>query len=144
LQRLVKSPKIHCLDPIFTTVSFAIPNTLDALDRANLSGFLYESWIYTEIIKCIEYESHFVEVSTWHTQDDAEVDMILTQGLEHIPLEIKYKRTLNARDASGIKAWMVKHAAQTPVAYIIYCGDQVVQLDEKIWGIPDHYFLGCS
>ena len=144
IKRLVKSPKIHLMDPLFVNWNFNMPRDMGLINRSGMDRALYESWIVSELIKVIEYESLHVELTTWHTQDHAEVDVVLSTGIWHIPIEIKYKPKLAKRDMSGLKAWLECHDEDTPIAFIIYCGAKVVQLDQKIWGVPDYFFLGVD
>ena len=143
-KRLTKSPKLHVLDPAFVHGSLGFPSTLSSLRNSGLLGALYESWIYSEIVKANHYESHQLEISTWHTRDKSEVDLVLTKGQMSIPIEIKFKKKIARRDLSGIRAWLDVHDAETPAAYIVYAGHEVTQLDDKIWAIPDYYLFGVA
>lgn len=144
IKRLVKSPKIHILDPLFLTSIFGTPQDLSLLKHSSMDGSLYESWIFSEILKTIEYESLGYQISTWHTEDQAEVDIILSAGLCHIPIEIKFKNNISRRDLSSLRSWLSVYDKETPAAYIVYPGSEIKRMDEKIWAIPDHFLFGVS
>ena len=144
IKRLVKSPKIHLMDPLFVNWNFNSPRDLGLLKRAGIDGALYESWIVSEITKSVEYESLNFELTTWHTQDKAEVDLIISTGIWSIPLEIKFKPKITRRDLSGLKSWMESHNHESPIGYIVYTGSKLEKLDHNIWAIPDYYLLGIA
>ena len=121
-----------------------MPASLAPLRDAGQLGYLYESWVVSELIKAIDYESLHHDLFTWHTQDQAEVDLLLRTGRGYIPIEIKYKRKLARRDLSGLRAWLEVHQHETLASYIVYPGRELQEIAPGIWAIPDHYLFGLT
>ena len=143
IKRLVKSPKIHIIDPILINTGYGNVGSLTLQKNTGAIGSLYESWIVSELMKCAHNESIFPDFFTWHTQDGAEVDLVLRLQGKYVPIEIKYKKKLGKRDLSGLRSWLEVHDSETPAAYIVYTGRKFDQLSEKIWAVPDFLLLGA-
>ncbi|MBN2242577.1 MAG: ATP-binding protein [Acidobacteria bacterium] len=143
IKRLVKSPKIHIIDPILVNTGFGNVGSLTLQKNTGAIGQLYESWIVSELIKCAHYESIFPDFFTWRTQDGAEVDLVLRLQGHYVPIEIKYKKRLSKRDLSGLRSWFEVHDSETPAAYIVYPGNKFYRLSGKIWALPDFLLLGA-
>ncbi|MCC6220217.1 MAG: ATP-binding protein [Deltaproteobacteria bacterium] len=144
IKQLVKSPKLHMLDPALVLASTGVSFSLSTLQDRRLLGPIYESWIYSEIEKASHYESQYLQITTFHTQSQSEVDLILMQNQKMIPIEIKYKKKIARKDLSGIKSWLEAYDEQTPAAYIIYPGHEIQQLGDKIWALPDYFLFGVE
>ncbi|MBN2321508.1 MAG: ATP-binding protein [Acidobacteria bacterium] len=143
IKRLVKSPKIHVIDPILINTGYGNVGSLTLQKNTGAIGPLYESWIVSELMKCAHYESIYPDFFTWHTQDGSEVDLVFRLHGNYVPIEIKYKKRLGKRDLSGLRSWLEAHDSETPAAYIVYPGHKFDQLSEKIWAIPDFLLLGA-
>jgi len=75
---------------------------------------------------------------------DPEVDYIATIGLQHIPIEVKYRGTIDAaRDAKGLTAFIEKPANNAPFGVLVTRDDGVVIDDPRIVpvSLPSLLFL---
>ncbi|RME59498.1 MAG: DUF4143 domain-containing protein, partial [Candidatus Dadabacteria bacterium] len=117
---------------------------LKELEATNFLGAVYESWIFSEIVKASDYESLSLDITTWRTEDGSEIDLILSKGIINVPIEIKFKREITKRDVAALKSWLKTYDDTSPGAYAIYPGEDIKQLDKKIWALPDWLVLATG
>lgn len=77
---LVKNPKIYFLD---TGLRNYIVSDFNIFEKRSDQGFLYENFIFTQLIK-MEIECNF-----WRSKSGGEVDFILNRGNRLLPIESK-------------------------------------------------------
>jgi len=86
--RIVKMPKLHFLDlGLCSRLQGHVEQ--EALWNSPQSGALFESLVYSEILKT---RDHFVrdwQIFTWRTKDGAEIDFIVAQGNKKLLIEAK-------------------------------------------------------
>ncbi len=82
------------------------------------------------------------DVFTWRTQDQAEVDLVLSTPKTIIPLEIKWSKRLTTRDASGLRSFLEDHP-KAKQGYIVYPGDTLQRIIPRVMAIPDWWLFGC-
>jgi len=141
-KRLTKQPKIYVTDPLLFNQSLDNFSIQNAIDR-NEVGRLYEAFIFAEIQKTISNYDLMAEVFTWRTQDQAEVDLVLSTPKTILPLEIKWSRRLTKRDASGLRSFMDDHPTAKQ-GCIIYPGDTLQTIAPHVTAIPDWWLFGCA
>lgn len=97
-KELAKIPKIFFLDTgvrNYFIKTFTQPHL-----RADI-GFLFETFIFTEILK----QDISQEIKFWNNKNLQEVDFVIQKSSSLIGLEVKFKETLKKVDYSGIKAF---------------------------------------
>jgi len=76
----------------------------------------------------------------WYPQrslPEPEVDFILTVGTHRIPLEVKYRRQIDAlRDTKGMRVFLEKAAYNAPFGILVTLTDEVSILDPRIIALP--------
>lgn len=140
-KRLTKQPKIYVTDPLLFNQSLDNFSIQKAIDRDDI-GHLYEGFVFAEIKKTISNHALSVQSFTWRTQDQAEVDLVLSAPKQIIPLEIKWSTRLTRRDASGLVSFLEDYP-EAKRGYIIYPGETLHPLHPKILAVPDWWLLGC-
>lgn len=110
-----------------------IPLDLDTLQKMphlqDLAGHIAESIVgyYLAGIPHLDV-AHFPERST-----EPEIDYILTVGEKRIPLEVKYRHTLDEhRDTIGLRAFIEKTAYNAPFGVLVTMRDDVRVSDPRI------------
>ncbi|MEA3332015.1 MAG: ATP-binding protein [Pseudomonadota bacterium] len=98
-KELVKTPKIYFLDNGLR--NFFI-NNFNPHDMRQDSSFLFEGYVISELIKSGVMPD---QIKFWRTKNRQEVDLILDDGGELKPVEIKYKKCLKSTDYRGLKAY---------------------------------------
>lgn len=124
-KRQVKSPKIYFRDSgiLFALIELT---TKDQLYTHPRLGAFWEGFALEEIIAA--WEATSVECYFWATQADAELDLLIIKNNKRIGFEFKYadapKITKSMRVA--LQDLKLDHL------FIVYPGDQIFPLDEKI------------
>jgi len=143
VKRLIKQPKLYVIDPLLLHQPLGTNFSLQsAIDRGQI-GNIYESFIFSEIKKTLVNYDIFGEVYTWRTQDGAEVDIILSTANRLIPLEVKWSTEPTRRDASGLHSFLSCYP-EAGNGFIIYPGEEIRQITERVFALPDWWLFGCS
>jgi len=104
-RKLSKSPKLYFYDTGLVTYLVGI-ETARHYEQGPMSGALYENYVVAEIIKKALHTKERVQFSYLHTQDDAEVDLILERPQKLEWLEIKKTASFKPSMISTIKKFM--------------------------------------
>jgi predicted AAA+ superfamily ATPase len=127
---LVKSPKFFFVDNGFRNM--AIKNFLPASSRTDV-GALNENFIATELIK------KGYPIRYWRTKSKAEVDFIIEDRGEIIPLEVK--TTLNKPSVSrSFRSFLEKYAPSRGFITSQQLYDEVKVNDTSVKMAPHWYF----
>jgi len=105
---------------------------------SDLAGHIAESVVgsYLGAIRGLDL-SHFPERGA-----EPEVDFIITIGHKRIPLEVKYRRTIDPhRDTLGLRSFMERTVYNAPFGILITMTDDVVVPDPRIVALPLSSFL---
>ncbi len=132
-KRLVKSPKIYFLD---TGIIKSI------LGENSISeGAMYETWFFSELLKLKEIYSPESEIYFYRTGGGAEVDFVLKRGSNIVATEVKLKKNPTLKDGKNLERFLNEYNEYDGIGIIIYPGNRIIKLKEKIWAIPDWFFL---
>ena len=133
LKRMVKSPKLHYLDP---GVHRAILQK-----RGELSGHEFESAIVAELYK--QAKNSALPISFYHlrTTDGREVDILLETENGYIAIEIKQSVNINSTDAKHLRA--LSDILDKPLlqSFILSNDNKIIEITENIMAIPAAMFL---
>lgn len=141
-KRLLKQPKVHVADPLLLNLSLGTNFNLQKARERGWLGTIYESFIVFELIKTLENYGQLYQIFSWRTADKSEVDIILEFDGQVFPFEIKMSKRLNKRDTSGLRSFLADNL-QVKNGYIIYPGDKIVEVEKRIFAIPDWWLLGA-
>ena len=126
----MKSPKFFFVDNGFRNM--AIKNFLPATSRTDV-GALNENFIGTELIK------KGYPIRYWRTKSKAEVDFIIEERGEIIPLEVK--TTLNKPSVSrSFRSFLEKYAPSRGFITSQQLYDEVKVNDTSVKMVPHWYF----
>ncbi|MEK6915407.1 MAG: ATP-binding protein [Nanoarchaeota archaeon] len=98
-KEIVKIPKIYFID---NGVRNYFLRNFNDLSLRNDSGFLFEGFILSELIKCNRDNIKF-----WQDKNGNEVDFLLEDEL--IPIEVKFKNEINSSDFKGIRKFIEEY-----------------------------------
>lgn len=140
-KRLVKQPKIYACDPLLIHEVWGTSFSVSKASENNQIGMIYETFVFNEIQKILTNDGVQAEIFSWRTQDQAEVDLILSSSGNLIPLEVKWSQRPTRRDTSGLASFLSTHP-EAKQGYIVYPGEEVMHLTEKITAIPDAWLFG--
>jgi predicted AAA+ superfamily ATPase len=114
----------------------AVPLAPDELAAAphlsDLAGRIAESTVgyFLRSIRGLDI-AHFPERGS-----EPEVDFILTVGDQRIPVEVKYRRTIDYRDTHGVRSFLEKAHYNAPFGLLVTLSDQVTIDDPRIVALP--------
>ena len=133
-KRLVKSPKIHFLDP---GIQRAILGR-----RGQITGAEFESAIVAEVYKQIKNSRLPIECYHLRTVDGREVDLILETEDWFVPIEIKLTDKIASTDAKHLRN--LEDILDRPVlhSFIISNDPGIRKIDTKTTALPASWFLG--
>jgi hypothetical protein len=123
-KRIVKSPKLYFYDTGLACALLNIRSTAE-LNTHFAKGALFENFIINEITKNQLNRNKAQSNYFWNAAGTKEVDLILDQGGQLFPLEIKSSRTISSHFFDGIRYF--QNVSNTPPGncYVVYGGDEV-------------------
>ena len=133
LKRLMKSPKLHYLDP---GVQSAVSGRYGAL-----TGHEFESAVVAEVIKQLKTAGLRVDFYHLRTVDGREVDLLLETPDGFYAIEVKQSRSVHPPDARHLKG--LPELLDKPLihSFLLSYDPEVKQLGEQITAIPVQAFL---
>jgi len=121
-KRLVKSPKLYFYDSGLACYLLRIKQ--DELATHPMKGGLFESFIISDIFKHFYNSGKRPNIYFWQDKLGHEVDCIIDEGLQVIPVEMKASRTLNTRFFEGLNYWYELKNEKNRNGFVIYLGSK--------------------
>ena len=125
-KRLVKSPKLYFLDTGFLTYLLRI-RSKDELRTHSARGAIFESFVVSELMKNALHRGQEPDLYFWRDSAGHEVDILLEQGDELVPIEVKSGATLAADFYAGLQYWLKLARIPKGPAALVYGGDRTVR-----------------
>ncbi len=114
-KEIVKIPKIYFID---SGVRNYFLNNFAETGKRTDSGFLFEGFVMSEFLKAGNGN-----IKYWQDKNKREVDFIIDNIHEQIPVEVKFKNRLKQNDLPGLKAWL-KLYPDTAKGYLVNLSTQ--------------------
>ncbi|OOG78585.1 ATP-binding protein [Algoriphagus sp. A40] len=102
---IVKRPKIYFLDTGLVSFLLGI-STEKQLDFHPLRGAIFENLVVSELIKERTNQAKEVNLFFWRDKTGHEIDVLMDNGSELFPIEIKSGKTINSDYFKNLKFWM--------------------------------------
>lgn len=136
-KRLIKSSKIYFLDVGLACYLRGL-HSAEHLLASPAAGSLFETAIVSELVKGYYNEGLIPPLYFWRSHDQLEVDLIVEDNLQLIPIEIKLTATLSPEHLRSLKKW--QEVVQTPVKEaLLLCQTPAIQeMTQGIWAYPWH------
>lgn len=122
-KRLVKMPKLYFYDVGLASWLLGIRTTEQIITHP-LRGNLVETFIISELIKSKLNRGEKPSFFFWRDSNGNEVDLIVEQGINLMPIEIKSGRTLTHESFAGLEKWRALAGKKAVVPALIYGGDE--------------------
>ncbi len=119
-KRLVKAPKLYFYEP--GLVSFLLKIKQEEMAVHPNKGNIFESFIIADILKWYHNHGRRPMLSFWNDKAGHEIDCIIEEGLQLIPLEIKSGRTAHERFFEGLEYWKTLPTKTQEQGFVIYGG----------------------
>jgi len=122
-KRLVKMPKLYFYDVGLAAWLLGI-RTTEQMVTHPLRGNIFETFIISELIKSKLNRGEKPSFFFWRDSNGNEVDLIVEQGINLMPIEIKSGRTLTHESFAGLEKWRALAGKKAVVPALIYGGDE--------------------
>jgi uncharacterized protein len=133
---VTKAPKLYMTDTGLLCHLLNLNARSFTSDR-NLFRAPLENFVAMELAKQCTYGLVRPRLMHLRTVRQLEVDFVLeARGSHVVGIEVKYGHTVHPNDANGLRFLREVAGARFRRGVVLYCGDAVVPLDEKICALP--------
>jgi hypothetical protein len=119
-KELVKMPKVYFSD---NGVRNYFINNFNTVALRSDMPFLFEGFVISELIKKGVSADH---IKFWRTKNKDEVDLIIDNGNEIRPVEIKFKKNLKSSDFKGLYKFNKNYPDHKPLFMMNLCSNTPV------------------
>lgn len=123
-KRFIKSPKLYMTDSGLFCHLLGITET-DQLNASAQKGNVYETFVYSELLKHISYSKTRPGIYHFRTNDKKEIDFILEKGETVFAIEVKASKTVKA-DAFKHIADFQRKSQKRVVGIVLYAGENLL------------------
>ena len=120
-KRLIKSPKIFFCDTGLLCALLDIDSAKE-LQTYHAIGHIFENFVIADILKMINNMQIAIELYFFRDKNGNEVDLILDNGLNQIPIEIKLSSTFNSNFLKGLDYWIKNFGNENTKSAVLYGG----------------------
>lgn len=103
-KRIIKSPKLYFHDTGLACALLGI-RTDEQLFTHPARGALFENLIVSEIVKAYTHDRQEPPISFWRDQTGHEIDLLIEEGGQLYPVEIKSGATIKKDHLEGLQWW---------------------------------------
>ncbi|MBX7181945.1 MAG: ATP-binding protein [Bacteroidia bacterium] len=118
---IVKRPKVYFYDSGLVCYLLGIRNVLQ-LDTHPLRGAIFEGMVVTELVKNRTNSGLEVNLFYWRDKTGHEIDVLVDNGTDILPIEIKSGMTVRNEYFKNMNYWM--KLSGTGKGMILYAGEQ--------------------
>lgn len=122
-KRLVKSPKVHVLDPGLLCSLLGITRP-DGLKVHPLRGAVFESFVMAELVKAYAHRGRRPPLYFWRESSGHEIDFLIERGPRFLAIEAKAGETVPTSFFDGLAWWRRLVGEENADALILYGGHQ--------------------
>ena len=101
-KRLVKNPKLYFLDSGLLCYLLRIREPVEIPDHA-MKGAIFETFVVAEAVKAFMHRGETPPLYFWRDKTGHEVDLLIDNGTELLPVEIKSSETIDRSFFNGLK-----------------------------------------
>ena len=134
-KRLVKMPKLYFYDVGLVCSLLGIQNP-EQLDLHPLKGSLFENMAVMDVLKYRYNRGLSDNLYFWRNNTGNEIDLLLDNGINLLPLEIKMGQTITKDYFKGIAYW--NRLSNSKGGYVVYAGDEYQKRSNGIEVVPFH------
>ncbi|MGI8811464.1 MAG: ATP-binding protein, partial [Pyrinomonadaceae bacterium] len=124
-QRVIKAPKVFVIDPALA---------LAGAREVEPNGFHLETLICMDLLQWRD-EIPNRAIYHWRLAGGQEVDFVLQQNQQLLPVEIKATTNIQARHTKHLRAFRDKHS-NSPRGILLSCDPQIKKLDGGLIAAP--------
>ena len=133
-KRLIKSPKVIWSDP--GLVSFLAGHyDCESLRSSREAGGIFETMVYLHLNALAQLLVPKPRLLYWRTTTGKEVDFVLEWGRKLLAVEVKLSSKAKFSDVETLRLFLEEYP-ETSACILVYAGDEVKMMHEKIVAIP--------
>ncbi len=135
----IKSPKVYFTD---SGMACHILNIRDKeeLKNSRYKGSLYETFVFSELLKHITYSKDVLEFFYYRTQDKKEIDFIVKKGENILAIEVKSSYSVKKDDFKHIIDFQSR-SNKNITGIVLYSGEKVIGFSDTLFAVPLGIFL---
>lgn len=122
-KRLVKMPKLYFYDTALACNLLRLTSSNDVFDHY-MRGGLFESMILSDLLKHRFHRALPPNAYFWRDKTGHEVDCILEEGAQIVPIEVKASSTITTDMFDGLKKWSALAGIPSDNGIVIYGGTE--------------------
>lgn len=134
-KRLVKRPKVFFLDTGTLAYLLGVTEPRQALEGL-AAGPLFEAAVLGQLYRLLVHRGELPRIYFWRTAGGEEVDFVVEQGTELIPVEAKRTATPGRRDAEGIERFQALFGERTPRGLVVCLCRERHPLTRTVEAVP--------
>lgn len=121
-KRLIKSPKIHFLDPGLLCSLLGISRPEDLRVHAS-RGAVFETFVMSELVKAYAHRGRRPPLYFWRDSAGHEIDFLIEQGTRLLPIEAKAGETVPPGLFHALEGWRRLVGEEDAPALLLHGGD---------------------
>ncbi len=134
-KRLVKMPKIYFTD-VGTLCYLAGLRDIDHLSSGPMAGAIAETFVFSEIYKRLSNRGIDPQLYFWRTASGNEVDLLVEDQGQLIPIEIKASSTPKPIMADNIVSFCKDLGEKVTKGYVVHLGELQLPLGRQVSALP--------
>ena len=123
-KRFIKSPKLFFTDSGVLCHLLGL-DSKEALTNSSYYGAIIETFVFTELLKAVQYSESPTRLWHYRTSDQHEIDFLIEREGKVIPVEIKAAKTVRKKDFFHIEELQSRNST-VKNGVIFYQGEQLV------------------
>ena len=123
-KRFVKSSKLFFTDSGVLCHLLGL-NSKEILRNSSYYGAILETFVFTELLKAVQYSESPTRLWHYRTSDQHEIDLLIERDGKVIPVEIKAAKTVRKKDFKHIEDLQSRNST-VKNGVIFYQGEQLV------------------
>lgn len=135
----VKSPKVFLTDSGVSAHILGVRN-VEMLEQSKYKGELYETFVFSELLKHITNSQSVMEFFYYRTKDKKEIDFIVKRQEKILAIEVKSAHSVKKDDFKHIIEFQEKSSREV-LGIVLYNGERVVSFGENLAAIPFGIFI---
>lgn len=134
-KRVVKMPKLYFYDTGLATALLGVQNS-NQLDFHPFKGALFENMVVVDFLKTRFNKAKANDLYFWRDNTGNEIDLLIDNGIEITPIEIKSGQTITKSYFKGLTYW--NKLTKTEGGYVVYGGKSLQKRSNAITVMPYH------
>src|SRR5207248_1761312 len=101
-----------------------------------LLSWIFETFIVSECFKRFSNLGEEPPLYFWRDQSQNEIDLLIYDGKNSFPVEIKLSQSFHSDFRNIIERWFTFDANPAREGAVAYCGEHIVQTHSPVPGVP--------